>query len=89
MTGIAPIVANSTVYVDGQFYHNMRFENCQMIYSGGPLPTLLGNQFVNCTWLMQGAASQTLDYLRLLIAIGGRDLVKEALGLEPTALGGA
>lgn len=74
-------MANMTVYLDGQHYQYTRFENCTLVYSGGVVPTLLGNQFLNCTWRVEGAASNTLDFFKLLTAIGGADIVQAAIGL--------
>ena len=84
-----PTIANHTIYLDGTFYTGTRFENCEMIYSGGPLPALVNNEYVDCRWRLEGPASQTLDFMRFLVSIGGKDLVLSSLGVtELGALSG-
>lgn len=84
MNGIAPqyaTVSNATVYLDGASYTGTRFVGCVMVYSGGQLPFLVNNEYVSCDWRLNGAASNTLDFMRFLVTVGGRDLVLNGLGL--------
>lgn len=83
---MAPTVLNHTVYLDGASYTGTRFENCVLVYSGGPLPFLVNNEYINCQWRLDGAASNTLDFMRFLVKVGGQELVLEALGVGAGAL---
>lgn len=82
-----PTVSDHTVYLDGASYTGTRFVNCTMVYSGGTLPFLVNNEYQNCDWRLDGAASNTLDFMKFLISIGGRDLVLNGLGIGAPADG--
>ncbi len=77
----SPTVANLTVYLDGAQYTGTKFVNCVLVYSGGALPVLQQNEFVNCQWRLDGAANNTLDFMKLLISFGGTGIVLSGLGL--------
>jgi hypothetical protein len=84
MTGIAPqpaTVSDHTIYLDGTVWTNTRFIGCTLVFSGGPLPTLIANEYLNCSWRLEGPASNALDFMRFLVNIGGRDIVLGSLGL--------
>lgn len=76
------LIKDTTLFLDGQFYARTRFENCQMVYSGGILPVFQDNQYIDCSWLLDGPANNTMDYMKLLIGMGGADIVKAGLGLH-------
>ena len=82
MPGTYGLIKDTTVFLDGQYYARTRFENCQMVYSGGMLPVLHDNQYSGCSWLLDGPANSTLDYMRMLIQMGGAEIVKAGLGLH-------
>jgi hypothetical protein len=77
-----PTVSDHTVYLDGSSYTGTRFENCTFIYGGGQLPFLVNNEYINCNWRLNGPASNTLDFMKFLISIGGAEIVLAGLGLE-------
>ncbi len=72
---------DATILMDGQYYQRMRFENCLLVYQGGEVPILVDNEFVSCQWRVDGPALNSLDFFRLLVEIGGRDMVLTSLGL--------
>lgn len=53
-----------TVLIDGHSFHNCRFERCNVIYSGGPLPRLVGVGFHECEFAFDGPAANAVDLLR-------------------------
>ena len=64
------------ILLDGEAFHDCRFEGCTIVFTGeGEFPVLVGPKFVNCTFAVEGAAQRTVEYLRLLFASGGSELV--------------
>jgi len=78
---------DAIVHVDGQSYRGCRFERCQLIYSGGDLPSMVDCEFLRCRWKLQGAGARTLRMMQAMVERGGsmRGLVERSLGLaEPS-----
>ena len=44
------LVEHTHEVIDGNQYSDCKFENCQLIYRGGPLPVISNSQFNNCRW---------------------------------------
>ena len=55
-----------TEVIDGNQYTECKFENCQMIYRGGDIPSIKSCHFNNCTWQFEEAAERTLVFMRLI-----------------------
>jgi hypothetical protein len=74
---------NAIVHVDGKSYRECRFERCQLVYSGGELPSLVDCEFLRCRWTLEGAGARTLRLMKAMVERGGsmRELVERSLGL--------
>lgn len=74
---------NASVQLDNTLYTGVKFINCTMKYSGLPGDLgLEGCELVNCSWEFDGAAGNTLAFLRSLVdGLGepGKDLVKKIM----------
>lgn len=75
-------IANTTEVIDGNQYFEVRFENCQMVYRGGEIPTISSCHFENCKWQFEDAAERTLIFMKSLyhgMGPGGVDLIEATL----------
>lgn len=70
---------NEDVFIGGNAYVGCAFTRCRIIYSGGTLPELVRNKFVDTTWVLDGAASRTMAFLNALYHGGGQEVVKSML----------
>ena|SRR4028118_786046 len=71
--------ANEEVRVDGSHFTNCRFENCTLIYGGGPLPSLEHCGFYDSQWSFADAAMNTLHFLSAMyhgFGEGGQQLIE-------------
>lgn len=66
-----------TIVLDGSVYRNCKFHNCQLIFRGGDLPILIGDEFHQCNWTFDGAASRTIEFMKALYMGGADDLIEE------------
>jgi hypothetical protein len=55
-----------TIEVDAAFFDRCVFQNCIMVYRGGPPPVFFHSTFENCQWKFEGYAAFTLEYLSTL-----------------------
>jgi len=55
---------NAIQKLDAIEFEDCVFENCTLVYEGGPPPNLVGCKFVNSTFRFDGAARNTVDFLR-------------------------
>jgi hypothetical protein len=78
---------NAIIQVDGHKYRGCRFEDCQLVYSGGELPSMVGCEFHRCRWTLDDAAGRTLNLMKAMVARGGamRALVERSLGIAAEA----
>jgi hypothetical protein len=65
------VVQNQIIHLDGQFLTDKKFVDCKIVYSGGTPPVLRNNDFVHCQFEFEGAALNTLNFLRGF-ALGAR-----------------
>jgi hypothetical protein len=68
---------NTIEAVDGNEYINCKFNNCVIVYSGGPLPVLRDCSFHHCNWRFDAAAHRTLQYMSQLYNAGGKPFIEE------------
>lgn len=62
--------------IDDQMYYECVFRNTHLIYSGGNLPNFDKCKFYSITFGFQGAASNTLSFMRTLYHVGFKDMIK-------------
>jgi hypothetical protein len=75
-------ISNATEIIDGNQYHDCRFENCQLVFRGGELPTINRCHFENCKWQFEDAAERTLLFMKSLyhgMGPGGVELIEATL----------
>ena len=53
--------AECPIPLDGDTFTNCVFERCDLVYSGGAVPTLTNCQFADCTWRYTDAALRTVQ----------------------------
>ena len=72
---------DETVVLDGNEFHNCKFQNCKLIYQGGEHPKLQHCQFTRCTWHLEEAARRTILFLKSVYhsGPGGKELVEMTL----------
>lgn len=56
----------TTVQLDGHLYENCTFRDCDIIYKGSGNVNLIGCKFYDCRWKLDGAAANTLKFLRTM-----------------------
>ncbi len=69
-------VTKKTVHLDDGDYENCIFEECQMVYSGGTLPRLVGCTFNSCGWAFDGAAGRTIRLMGALYRAGAGAMIE-------------
>lgn len=67
---------HQTVILDGETFSDCVFASCRLVYSGGEPPQFQGCQFDDCEWKFEGAAAQTLTYLKLMWSVGAKPAVQ-------------
>lgn len=72
---------NETIALDDAKLYDTEFQHCEFVYRGGNPPVLVGNTFVNCQWLFEDEAAQTVDFLKALHHGGLETLVLATLGI--------
>jgi hypothetical protein len=68
---------DDTIELDGDEYDGCRFENCTLVYRGGPLPTLADCSFSRSSIALEGAAAATLSFLHALYHRGFQVMVEQ------------
>lgn len=58
------------IRLDGVAYRNCQFEGCRIVFGGHLTTALENNQFKDCTWLFDGPAAQTLQFMSAMHAQG-------------------
>lgn len=78
------VFENETVNLDGNSFVDCVMKDCVCVFSGGDMPRLQGNDFIDSRFELHGAANRTLAFLRGFIREGGvmRDIVLEQLGVK-------
>lgn len=57
---------DEAVAVDGNQYKRCVFQNTQLVYGGGTLPTFIDCKFMRVTLKFEGQAANTLNFLSSL-----------------------
>ena len=68
--------ADTSIIVDGNEYTGCTFVRCQILFSGGALPKLDNNSFMDCRWVFDGAAARTVQFMTALYSGGGKELIE-------------
>ncbi|EIV6705582.1 TPA: hypothetical protein ACW71V_004066 [Klebsiella aerogenes] len=54
------------IKLDGAHYENCIFKNCDIRFGGTAPFGLVGCRFDSCRWTLEGPASNTIEFLRLM-----------------------
>lgn len=66
---------NQDVVLDGNSYESCTMTDCRLVYRGGALPVLKNNVITGSTWAFEDAAQRTANFLVMLYAGGGAEVV--------------
>ena len=83
----AVIFNHETVVLDGEHFADCEFRDCRLVYAGGEAPKFEHCKFIDCDWRFEGAAQQTLAYLKAMWGAGAKPKVQELIK-EITGAGG-
>lgn len=64
-------VRGDVIVLDYATLQNTNFINCKIVYRGGHPPNLDECDFISCEWIFEGAALNTVAFLRALVATDG------------------
>lgn len=59
-------IKNTVQKLDGIEFRSCTFENCTLVYEGGPPPSLRDCTFINSVFRFDGAARNTVDFLKAI-----------------------
>jgi hypothetical protein len=68
--------ADQSIVIDGNHYVACEFVRCRIQFSGGSLPKLIDNSFTDCSFVFDGAAARTVQFMTALYGGGGKDLIE-------------
>lgn len=57
---------NTVVELDGNHFEKCVFENCEIVYKGLQPFNLINCNFIACKWKLEGAASNTINFLKVM-----------------------
>ena len=64
-----------SLVVDGNEYIECSFLRCELIFAGGTIPTLDGNDFDSCLWKFDGPAARAVLFMGALYSGGWQALI--------------
>lgn len=70
-----PKVENAIVRLDYAELRDTIYEHCKLVYEGGRPPSLIGCDFIDCDFILEGPAKNTASYLSALANGGAAELV--------------
>jgi hypothetical protein len=73
---------NDEVRLDGNAFVGCSFNNCVLVYGGGPLPVMINNSLKDVRWDFREAASNTIQFMTAIyhgMGEGGRQLVEQTI----------
>ena len=70
---------HQTIALDGETFSHCEFSACRLVYSGGEPPQFQGCRFDACEWKFEGAAAQTMSYLKLMWSVGAKAAVQTTI----------
>lgn len=73
------VYSHETVSLDGQVFSDCEFMKSRLIYAGGEPPIFDNCRFTNCEWRYDGAAGNTLAFLKAVWAAGEKASVQAAI----------
>lgn len=76
---------NQRIDLDDNIFDGNKFQDCTLVYGGGPL-TFNNNNISGSTWEFVGSAARTIDMLKLLQQMDGtpEDFIQSIFSIEGT-----
>jgi hypothetical protein len=77
-------VENELIMLDYAEFVDTEFFQCRLVYKGGRPPSMKGCDFIECEFIFEDAAENTLQFISSIArgAVSGRDFViRQLLGL--------
>lgn len=68
-----------TVHLDGGTFEDEEFYSCELVYSGGGLPSIVRCDFHDCRWTFADQAERTLIFMSQLYQGGMKPVVEHAI----------
>jgi len=71
---------NEEVRLDGNTFLGCAFDNCNMVYGGGPPPTMIDCSLNGVTWSFTEAASNSVRFMRAIyhgMGEGGKKVIEQ------------
>lgn len=76
-------VSGELIKLDYATLSDTEYRGCKLVYEGGRPPSLQNIDFIECEFIFDGSAMNTLHFLFMLAHSGDTDLVvKKMLGLS-------
>lgn len=72
------VFKNERVELDGQTWQFCEFQQCELVYRGGPMD-LFDCHFKGCRYTLEGPAGNTLKFLADMYRSGGKAMIEQAL----------
>lgn len=72
-------IEGKTLYLDGATMHNCKISNCKLVFSGYQNYSLSECHFEECSWVFNGPASATLQFLRSMHRAGANEMVENVV----------
>ena len=66
----------ATIYLDGNSFYRCRFERCVVVINGYIGCTLVEPRFIDCRWMVNGPAQNTINLMSALYAAGATELIE-------------
>lgn len=77
------VVQGEVVRLDYTVLRDTIFRSCKLVFEGGRPPSMIGCDFVDCEFILEGAARNTQIFMTLLAKGGAGELVvHQMLGLS-------
>lgn len=65
------VTRNEVVVMDYGNFEDVQFINCKIVYRGGRAPSMIRCDLIDCEWIFEGPALNTVGFLRGLSADDG------------------
>lgn len=70
---------HQTVTLDGEAFDDCDFVGCRLVYAGGEPPSFESCRFDSCDWKFEGAAADTLSFLKTMWGAGAKSAVQATI----------
>ena len=68
---------NEKILIDGNYYFDCKFNNCELEYSGGTPPSFVECEITDTLFSFSGQASATLQFMNAMYHGGFRPIIEQ------------